>query len=447
MKRLTFAFAIFAIALCTYSPARAWAASGEQTADASMTVVYPTGQFPADVNNVQAAVNLGGAVLLKARNAANVFTPFNFGPAVEGSGTVLLNTNVSITGETVAGRMTTITGGDTPFRSYQPVDVAIHKLYFDGPRMAAVLVRATDRFQFTRSHVARVVPFLWYTEEGVDVYKGQGIWVEVSGSSPGTIVIEDNFFEDCGLGGAQLGYGLAIVPGESRVRIARNIIRGANFAGIILIWPGAETLIEDNTIVTGPGDIEPRFSGNAIHLLGSWNRVQNTPVIIRDNEMRVEGPEAHGISAFGDEVVNYKVQNTVIENNRITLTNGLTGIGLWGAVLNSDVKHNRLRGDAQYAMLLGAGFFDPTETSESNKFAGNNLATFDASVADVFFDTNTVNNVLRGHSGSVIDLGTGNRITGTRINLPGHTEAQLRSNQRAMQRRPGLMERANASHP
>jgi hypothetical protein len=447
MKRFIFALAILAIGLWTYSPARADVASGEQTSGASTTVVYPTGQFPADVNNVQAAVNLGGAVLLKATNAASVYTPFNFGPAVEGSGTIFLNTDVRITGETVAGRMTTISGGDTPFRSYVPVATAFHKLSFDGPRMAAVLVLETSRFEFSRSRVARVVPFLWYTEDGVDVYKGQGIWVDVAGTTPGAIVIEDNVFDDCGLGGAQLGYGLAIVSGESRVRIARNLISGANLAGIILIWPGGETVIEDNTIVTGPGDIEPRFHGNGIHLLGAWEREQNTPVIIRNNEIRVEGQEAEGIFAFGDEVFNFKVQNTVIEKNRITVTSGLTGIGLWGEVWGSQIRNNRIRGDAEYAMLLGAGFFDPTEPSMSNLFAGNNIATFDASVADVFFDTNTVNNVLRGHSGTVIDLGTGNIITGTRINLPSQAEEQLRNDQRAMQRRPGLTAQPNAKHP
>jgi hypothetical protein len=433
--------------LWTYNPAQAWAASGENISGGSTTVVYPTGQFPDDVSNVQAAVDLGGTVLLKARNTANVFTPFNFGPAIEGSGTVFLNTSVRITGETVAGKMTTISGGGTPFRCYEPVNTAFHKLYFDGPRMAAVLVLDTDRFEFSRSHVARVVPFLWYTEDGVDVYKGQGIWIDVAGASQGTIVIEDNIFENCGLGGAQLGYGLAIVSGESRVKIARNLIRGANLAGIILIWPGAETLIEDNTIVTGPGDIEPRFHGNAIHLLGAWNRVQNTPVIIRNNDMRVEGPEAQGIFAFGDEVQNYKVQNTVIEKNLITVTNGLTGIGMWGEVWNSHIRNNRLRGDATYAMLLGAGFFDPTEPSMSNLFVGNNIATFDSSVADVFFDTNTVNNVLKGHSGTVIDLGTDNRITGTQINLPSQAQEQFRSGQHTMQRRPGLTAEANAKHP
>ena len=448
MKRLAFALATLAIVLWSYSPARASAASGEKKAGGSTTVVYPTGQHPADVNNVQAAVSAGGRVLLKATDAAGVFTPFNFGPAVEGSGTVFLNADVSVRGETVAGRMTTtITGGDAPFRSYEPVESAFEGLNFEGPRMAAVVVAAADRFEFRRSRVARVVPFHWYTDGGEDIYKGQGLWVAVAGESSGAIVIEDNVFEDCGLGGAQLGYGLALVTGEAPLRVARNVIRGANFAGIILILPGAETVIEENTIVTGPGDIQPRFSGNGIHLLGAWDRVQDAPVRIRKNELRVEGPEAVGVHAFGDEVYNYKVQNLSVEKNHITVTNGLAGIGLWGEVVGAEVRNNQLRGDAQYAMLLGAGFFDPTEQSVGNELVGNNIAKFAASVADVFFDTNTLNNVLKGHSGTVIDLGIGNIITGSRKGLPVHAEEQLRNAQRSMQRRPGLSEPSRADRP
>lgn len=448
MKRLACALATLAIVLWAQGTARASAALGdEQNGGPFTAVVYPTGQHPADVNNVQAAVSAGGRVLLKATDAAGVFTPFNFGPAVAGSGTVFLNADVHLTGETVAGRMTTITGGDTPFRSLKLVESVLEGLNFEGPRMAAVLVRAADRFEFRRSRVARVVPFHWYTEDGVDWYKGQALWVAVTGTSSGAIVIEDNVFEDCGLGGAQLGYGLALATGDAPLRVARNIIRGVNFAGIILILPGAETVIEENTIVPGPGDITPRYGGNAIHLLGAWKRVQDAPVLIRNNVLSVEGPEAEGIHAFGDEVYNKKVQNLSVEKNEITVTDGLAGIGLWGEVVGAEVRNNRIRGGAQYAMLLGAGFFDPTEQSVGNKFTGNNISTFDASVADVFFDTNTLDNVLKGHGGTVIDLGIGNIITGSRKSLPVHAEEQLRSAQRSMQRRPGLSEPAHANRP
>ncbi|HEX8290936.1 MAG TPA: right-handed parallel beta-helix repeat-containing protein [Pyrinomonadaceae bacterium] len=448
MKRLACALATLAVVLWAQGTARASAAPGDgQNGGPGTTVVYPTGQHPADADNVQAAVSAGGGVLLKATDAAGVFTPFNFGPAVAGSGTVFLNADVSVRGETVAGRMTTITGGDTPFRINQPVESSFEGLNFEGPRMAAVYVRAAARFEFRRSRVARVVPFYWYTDGGVDMYKGQGLWVAVAGKSSGAVVIEENVFEDCGLGGAQLGYGLALTTGDAPLRVARNVIRGANFAGIILILPGAETVIEENTIVTGPGDVTPRYGGNGIHLLGAWRRVQDAPITFRKNEVSVEGPEAEGIRAFGDEVHNKKVQNLSIEENEINVTGGLVGIALWGEVIGARVRNNRLRGDARYGMLLGAGFYDPTEQSAGNQLTGNNIATFDASVADVFFDTNTVDNVLKGHGGSVIDLGIGNVITGARQGLPAHAEEQLRGAQRSMQRRPDLSEPDRANCP
>ena len=448
MKRLACTLATLAVVLWAHGTARASAAPRDgQEGGPSTAVVYPTGQHPADADNVQAAVSAGGGVLLKATDAAGVFTPFNFGPAVAGSGTVFLNADVSVRGETVAGRMTTITGGDTPFRINQPVESSFEGLNFEGPRMAAVLVRAAARFEFRRSRVARVVPFYWYTGDGVDWYKGQGLWVAVAGRSSGAIVIEDNVFEDCGLGGAQLGYGLALTTGDAPLRVARNVIRGANFAGIILILPGAESVIEGNIIVAGPGDITPRYSGNGIHLLGAWRRVQDAPVIFRKNELRVEGPEAKGIYALGDEAVNKKVQNLSVEENEITVSDGLAGIGLWGEVIGARVRNNRLRGDARYAMLLGVGVYDPTEQSAGNEFTGNNVATFDASVADVFFDTNTVDNVLKGHSGSVIDLGIGNVLTGARKGLPAHAEEQFRSAGRSMRHGAGLSELTSANLP
>ena len=53
-------------------------------------IVYPTGVYPADHHNVQAAVNQGGVVLLKAVDTAGHPLAFNFGPPVAGSGRVFL---------------------------------------------------------------------------------------------------------------------------------------------------------------------------------------------------------------------------------------------------------------------------------------------------------------------------------------------------------------------
>jgi len=63
-------------------------------AQSATTVVYPTGVYPTDVQNVQVAVDLGGTVLLKAQNTASIATAFNFGPPVVGSGFVTLHRDV-----------------------------------------------------------------------------------------------------------------------------------------------------------------------------------------------------------------------------------------------------------------------------------------------------------------------------------------------------------------
>ena len=74
MKRLTVA-SQYSPSCCGQTARRGPGRIREQISGELRPVVYPTGQFPADVKNVQARGNLGGAVLLKARNAANVFTP------------------------------------------------------------------------------------------------------------------------------------------------------------------------------------------------------------------------------------------------------------------------------------------------------------------------------------------------------------------------------------
>lgn len=388
------------------------------SAIAAERVVVPTGEFPADVVNVQAAVNLGGTILLKARNAAGVPTAFNFGPPVRGSGRVFLNTDVIITGETADGQTSTILGGEGPFRSVRPVRAAISGLDFERPYTAAAIVVVTAGFQFSRCHVARVVPFLAISDPDLgDLYKAQAVLIDLSVIPPTSstvLAIEDNVFEDCGLGGAQLGYGMFVFPGEARVRIARNVIRGANLAGILLYLPGDESVIEDNSIVPGPGDIDPRFFGDGIHLLGgALDRDQQAPLIVRDNEIRVEGPEAFGIFAFGDDAFNGPIRNTIIGGNRITLAGGFAGIGLLGNASACDVLHNKIGGDGDFSLLLGEVPGDDVfEQPHSNLLVGNNIAQFDARVADVLFDFNTFNNELKGYSGTAIDLGTGNRITG-----------------------------------
>jgi hypothetical protein len=75
---------------------------------------------------------------------------------------------------------------------------------------------------------------------------------------------------------------------------------------------------------------------------------------------------------------------------------------------------------------LVADFFAPGGVATANAFAGNQISRFaprDSSIygtgAHVFFDAHSRANVLAGNSGSVVDLGEDNSITGSRVSGQG----------------------------
>jgi hypothetical protein len=84
-----------------------------QTGPDGEVLVYPTGVYPADVQEVNAAVNGGigpsgtvytggGTILLKATDRNGAITYFHFGNDVTGRGNVKIFTDVAITGESFA---------------------------------------------------------------------------------------------------------------------------------------------------------------------------------------------------------------------------------------------------------------------------------------------------------------------------------------------------------
>jgi hypothetical protein len=105
------------------------------------TIVFPTGLYPLDVQNVQTAINLGGTVLLKAADIAGRPLAFNFGSADRSAGSgVSLTTDVTIRGERAGGRMTTINGGYIPILGRLPVKSRIEGIDFESPLSAAILL-------------------------------------------------------------------------------------------------------------------------------------------------------------------------------------------------------------------------------------------------------------------------------------------------------------------
>ena len=96
--------------------------------------------------NVQAAINRGGTVLLKAVNQTREPLAFEFGT----SGGATLTTDVTIVGETIAGLKTRIHGGTGPFRGFvRGVRSAIRGIHFDSPRSEDVPLVFSSGFEFT----------------------------------------------------------------------------------------------------------------------------------------------------------------------------------------------------------------------------------------------------------------------------------------------------------
>jgi len=126
--------------------------------------VYPTGRWPEDVQNVQAAVNLGGTVRLKAVDTNGNPAAFNFGtPSTDeqnGNLGVFLTTDVKITGEESGGQRTTIQGGYIPFLGFAPGIVRIQGIDFDGPGVVAIQIIDAARAEVIDNRMERVVPLL-----------------------------------------------------------------------------------------------------------------------------------------------------------------------------------------------------------------------------------------------------------------------------------------------
>src|SRR5262249_46852745 len=105
---------------------------------------------------------------------------------------------------------------------------------------------------------------------------------------------------------------------------------------------------------------------------------------------------------------------------------GFAGIELAGSVVGARVIQNKVGGAARYALAVDALANLPAEQGVGNFLQGNNISLVHAQVADVFFDVNTVDNVLVGNSGTVIDLGQGYRITGNPVSAKPHVSGRTR---------------------
>jgi hypothetical protein len=387
--RLTRVVAALGAARCLAGPSQAASAVPER-------VVFPTGEWPADVENVQAALDQGGTVLLKATDASGRWTAFNFGPTEPGGGSVNLTTDVRVRGESVRGHMTTIRGGFLPVQGAVKVRAAISGIRFEGSGFLAIVIWSSSGLDIAGNVITDVVGDPDFGEA-----IGLFIWaVPTPEDISGTIVIADNVVAVDRGGVATYAEGVVVAGAVADVSFIGNRVSGAHTLGTLMYHTGRVSVL-GNVVVTGAGNPDIEY-GQGI--------VVNSPledgVLIRDNAVVCAIPGEVGIEVIGrDEPV-----AAVIERNAVVMHDPLSAaISLDGSVSNSRVLGNLVRGHGAYAL---EAFQIPTgQAPSSNRFIGNNLSGFTSSVADVFFDVNTSDNLLVGRCASVLDLGTNNHTT------------------------------------
>jgi hypothetical protein len=183
--------------------------------------------------------------------------------------------------------------------------------------------------------------------------------------------------------------------------------------GILVGFNTRDTIIEDNVVAPGPG--LPADADFALPFGIQAGPSAGGTYVIRHNRVRCENPQADGIVLFGTEDPTFAplvpITGAVVAQNDVYMHGSLLGgISLYGSVTRSRITGNRISGDGAIALYASTSGVLDTDLVDSNVFHGNDLSRFSATDADVFFDINTLDNLFFGPTGTLVDLGTGNRF-------------------------------------
>jgi hypothetical protein len=390
-----------------------WLSSAVANAAGPPAAVYPTGLFPLDVENVQAAINLGGVVLLKATDSAGHALAFNFGPANPRKGTgVNLSRDVVIRGERSGTRLTTIKGGYIPILGQLPVKSRIEGIDFDGPLAYAVALFVSRGAEIVGNHIHGVV--------GVPVFFGTDAdGIHVSGfddpqhAVTGHVLIADNQIE---MGAADFSNGMQLDSVAARVDILNNTVRyprsngRVQTVGITVFRSGARVSIAGNNISMGPGS-QDTFPA-PIFIAGQLS----ARYVVTLNNVIDNHPNGDGIVVSGGGNAE-PTQQAVVAGNRIELHTslaqrvghdyeGLAGVDVFGPVNKSVIAGNVIRGTSAFALdVAGAG-----DLAEADRLIGNDLSEHKSVTTDVYFDRYTNNMLFVGDCKTDIDQGVNNQV-------------------------------------
>jgi hypothetical protein len=387
---------------------------------AAATVVYPTGSYPLDVQNVQAALDGGGTVLLKATTSAGIPATFNFGPADLSGGAVEFHVDAELTGERTASAQATIQGGWYPVEAPGlPLTIAVRDITFLSPFDGALLLYGAHT-EVTGNRVLHTVgrfrnPFRTFAEVFVVAFSGR-------------VRIEGNAIADVA---AEVAHGVSQFGAAGPVVIRGNTISDTGYGTIESSFnvnsatgQPAVVSITDNTLRPGPA---PKAFGVGIEINGEGS------YYVARNDIVIESPNGLGVYALGAPDFGIAAMIApVIEQNNVMVhprTDAgpvfADGIDLVGVVQDAYVGHNAVTGTGFSAL----GLYDVAPDDSDlgfNTYVGNQIAAFDALVADVVLDTAAHDTVFKGFSGSVLDLGSNNHVTGAGNQGGASTGLQVR---------------------
>jgi hypothetical protein len=389
------------------------------------STIYPTGHFPLDAQNIQAAVDQGGKVILKAVNLSGKPTAFNFGtPDPNHGGTtcfvpgvsVELTTNVEIVGETFDRHMTTIKGGCNPIFGDKPVIAKIEGIDFESPVAAAIIIVNTKGIDIVGNRIRGVIGVLLgfgFTDgDGIDLFGNDDPLHAITGH----VLIANNTIENLR---ADFANGMQLDEVSASFDIRGNTVTfprshgNIQTIGITAFRCHNRVSITGNNVYMGPGN--PNSYPAAI-LAGGHHEARYT---IASNDVVVNNSNGDAIEVTGGDFSEPTYQAKVI-GNRIRIFStaheqsgpsyfGGAGVDVYGAVNDSLISANEIKGFSAFALEVGEGF-ESTSVSESDLLLSNKISGHKSLVTDVYFGTNTSQMRFAGYCGSDIDLGAHNHI-------------------------------------
>ncbi len=377
-------------------------------------VVTGTGDAALDVPAVQAAVDQGGAIVLRghfsfAGTPTKPVAPLLASGWYPHAAEVLVAREASISGVRSAdGEMTTIEGGTIPFYVEAPGQpVTIRGLRFVRPIAAAILVSAVRGLEIASCKIEGVVPFAG---------GGEGIAINTRGEIPmptnpgkpdnisGHLLVARNDID--AVGGTAHAYTMGIVAfaagqspaAEVDLDVIGNTVRNTTESMINIRRVNGRVRVLGNRLSTSHE--VANGGGDAVRLVNGGS------FLMANNSVECKWPNSAGITVFS-QFAEWPMENAVVEDNEVLMSplpgtvpgDSSAGINVKGFARGVVIRRNTIRGRARSALAM-YGFRGglPTDTA----FIDNRFDQFQPALADIFVGSGVSRKRIVG-PGSVSD--------------------------------------------